>query len=515
MSASRLPPPRVQLRLVLVEQLCELDCVRDPGQRVLFGQSVGEYLGSPVDLPGRDARSDTVALVQTVLRRQQDAAAGAEAAGAESGMEAGVEAVLYAVGLHEGSDIAGRMRQRLLSVWPPEPGPTLQILGAFEDKEVNAARALLAGHPGLDRNRLHDRLAHELRLDLPRHLSPLQLFEHLVEATAEADGLPPAVVMLEFTALLTPRESDRRRLREWCDTWSAGVTGAREALLERRKRIETASAPDPDIPRCLIVMVDPAEDGSPDIWVRHWVNQEAGYWAPVSGTMERATLKTLDAAVERAVRRGEASWADADSTGEDTSPIHVEFVLPFTMLNEDIAGLGWAPDGSDAVPIGLRYYVHLRSLERMRARDPAQLRRWRVRWQALKAATAARPHGWTADDHRTGLRIWRNKLVADQQLTAVTFDAPAREGQALEPLKAAIAEGVGVALWDRRDPSPQLYTAPLTMLLGYPTAQLPTTIHRLRTKAETEEDGPQLPGRYVAFFYDDPFRLIDCEEVPA
>ncbi|QES47516.1 hypothetical protein DEJ50_06425 [Streptomyces venezuelae] len=508
MSAPRLPPPTVQLHLVLVEQLCELDCVRDPGQRVMFGQSVGDYLGSPVDLPGRDARSDTVALVQTVLRRQD------VTAGLETGVDTGLEAVLYAVGLHEGSDIAGRMRQRLLSVWPPEPGPALRLFGAFEDKDVNAARALLAGHPGLDRNRLHDRLAHELRQDLPRHLTPVDLFEHLVESNAQADGLPPAVIMLEFTALLTPRESDRRRLREWCDTWSAGA-GAREALLERRKRIETASVPDPDFPRCLIVMVDPAEDGSPDIWVRHWVNQEAGYWAPVPGAMERATLKTLAAAVERAVRRGEAFWADADSTGEDTSPIHVEFVLPFTMLNEDMAGLGRATDGSDAVPIGLRYFVHLRSLERLRARDPAQLRRWRVRWQALKAAAAARPHGWTAEDHRTGLRIWRNKLVADQQLTAVTFDAPAREGQALEPLKAAIAEGVGVALWDRRDPSSQQFTAPLTMLLGYPTTQLPATIHRLRTKAETEEDGPQLPGRYVAFLYDSPFRLIDCEEIPA
>ncbi|MCJ1680089.1 hypothetical protein MTF65_22655 [Streptomyces sp. APSN-46.1] len=507
MSVLRQPPKNLLLRRVLVDELCELDCVRDPSQRVLFGQSVGEYLERHVDLPGKDARNDTVALVQAVLREQHDA-------------EAGLDALLYAVGLHEGSDIAGRVRERVLSAWAPEPGPALALLGAFEDKDVNAARALLAPHAGIDRGRLLDRLAHELRLDLPRHLTPDQLFEHLLDLNAQADGLPPAVLLLEFVAELTPRESERRRLREWCEKWSAGA-GAQEALLRRRESTRTEGLPDADLPRCLIVMVDPAGDGSPDIFVRHWVNRTSGYWAPVSGNMERATLETLGGAVERAIRRGEEFWAEADSSGEDLSPIHVEFVLPYSMLNHDVAGLGKdgkygkETDASDPVPIGLRYYVHLRSLERMRTRDPAQLRRWRLRWQTLKAAAAARPHPWTASDPAAGLRIWRNRLVVDQQLTAVTLGAPAVEGQALEALKAAIAEGIGVALWDRRVPSEQQFGAPLNMLVGYPRAQLPVTIHRLRMKAETDADGQQLPGRHVAFFYDDPFRLIDCEEVPA
>lgn len=320
--------------------------------------------------------------------------------------------------------------------------------------------------------------------------------------------------MMEFTAVLTPRESDRRRLHDWCDNWSTSA-GSRDILMRRRERIETSGPPDRDIPRCLIIMVDPAEDGSPDIYVRHWVNRTAGFWSPSSEGTERTTLGTLGAAVERAIRRGEESWADADSAGEDSSPIHVEFVLPYTMLNHDVAGLGGAADTDDTVPIGLRYYVHLRSLERMRTRDPAQLRRWRLRWQTLRAATAARPHGWTSEDRMTGLPIWRNKLATNAQLTAVTLGSPALEGQALEPLKAAIAEGVGVALWDRRDPSQQSFVAPLDMLVGYPRDQLPETIHRLRMKAETDLNGFQLPGRHVAFFYDDPFRLIDCEEVPA
>ncbi|MFE9093131.1 hypothetical protein [Streptomyces sp. NPDC007264] len=501
LSAPRLPPPKAQLHLTLVEELCALDCVRDPGQRVLFGQTVGDYLQHPVDLPGRDARNDAVVLVQAALRDRQD-------------LEVGVEALLYAVGLHEGSDVAGAVRERVLSAWNPEPNVPLPLREAFEDKDVNAARALLAAHTGVDREELRDRLAHELRLDLPRHLTPVQLFDHLLDLNAQADGLPPTVVLLEFTAVLTPGESDRHRLREWCDTWSAN-TGAREALLRRREQIEAARLPDREIPRCLTIMVDPADDGSPDIFVRHWVNRTAGYWDPLSGSVERATMETLGAAVERAARRGEEFWANADSAGDDTSPIHVEFVLPFALLNHDVAGLDMDIDASGPVPIGLRYYVHLRSLERMRTRDPAQLRRWRLRWKSLKAAAVARPHSWTDDDRTTGLRIWRNKLVADQQLTAVTLSAPALEGQALEPLKAAIAEGIGVALWDRRDPAHQQIPAQLTMLIGYPAAQLPVTIHRLRTKAETDENGPQLPGRHVAFFYDDPFRLIDCEEVPA
>lgn len=155
MNTPRHPPPqKVQLLLPLVNELCELDCVRDPGQRVMFGQSVGEYLGRVLDLPGRDARSDAVVLVHAVLRQPQD-------------VESGVEALLYAVGLHEGSDVAGGLRERLPSFRTPGPSAVVPLFETFEDKDVNAARALLAGPIGVDRNRLLDRLAHELRLDLP------------------------------------------------------------------------------------------------------------------------------------------------------------------------------------------------------------------------------------------------------------------------------------------------------------------------------------------------------------
>ncbi|MPY64909.1 VMAP-C domain-containing protein [Streptomyces spongiae] len=503
LSAPRLLPPKAHLHLLLVEELCALDCVRDPGQRVLFGQSVGDYLKRPVDLPGRDARNDTVALVQAVLRDQED-------------LETAVEALLYAVVLHEGSDVGGTVRERVLSTWRPEADLPLPLLEAFGATDVSDGRALLIGHPGVDRNKLRDRLAHELRLDLPHHLAPAELFDHLLNANAQADGLPPAVLLVELTAVLTAGESERQRLRGWCDAWSARA-GVQETLLRRRRQIEAASPPDQEIPRCLTIMVDPAADGSPDIYVRHWVNPTAGYWAPLAGSTERTTMQSLGAAVERAIRLGEEFWATADCAGDDPSPVHVEFVLPYALLNHDVAGLGTDTDGSGAVPIGLRYYVHLRSLERMRARDPGQLRRWRLRWKALRAAAVAHPHGWTAGagDHTAGLRIWRNKLVADQQLTAVTLNAPALEGQALEPLKAAIAEGVGVALWDRRDPALQQVPTQLDMFIAYPAAQLPVTIHRLRMKAETDENGAQLPGRHVALLYDDPFRLIDCEEVPA
>ncbi|MFB6805318.1 hypothetical protein [Streptomyces sp. NPDC056387] len=503
---------KARLRMALVDELSALDCVRDPRERLLFGQSVGGYLERALDLPGTNARNDTVALVQAVLRDQQD-------------VETGVDALLYAVELHEGSDVAGRVRERVLRAWEPESSSATPLLGVFEDRELKAARALLAGHTGVDAGELVDRLRRELQLDLPGGLTAGRLFDHLLDLNAQAGGLPPAVVLLECLAELMPRDSERRRrLREWCETWAAGAgAGTDEALHRRRERAATPGRPGTtglpggDVPRCLIVMVDPALDGSPDIYVRHWVNRTAGHWAPVSGALERATPPTLGTVVERAVRRGEAYWADADRAGEDPSPIHIEFVLPYSMLNHDVAGLGLREAGEDEpVPIGLRYYVHLRSLERMRTRDPAQLRRWRLRWQTLRAASAARPHSWTgADPTTTGLRIWRNKLVADQHLTAVTLSAPALEGQALEPLKAAITEGIGVALWDRRDPALQALGAPLDMLVGYPTTQLPGTIHRLRMKAETEVNGMQLPGRHVAFFYDDPFRLIDCEEVPA
>ncbi|TDC20556.1 hypothetical protein E1265_21720 [Streptomyces sp. 8K308] len=472
----------LRLKATLVNELCELDCVRDPALRFEFGQSVGEYLGRHVDLPGRDARSDMVVLLNTALPQR----------------DRGFDAVIYAVALHSGEDIAAEVRARVHGLAPVLP-----------DQDAGVARKLLR-EAAVPRPALHAALTRALNLDTPEHLSAADLFDHLLDVPAQPDGLPPAVLLLECAAQLAAT-AQATRLRDWCEAWAGGA-GAVDALHERRRRLAADRTPDHTIPKCLVVMVDPADDGSPDIFVRHWINELPGYWDPRSGESETTTLDGLAGAVERAIGQGERLWADLPE--HDVDPAYVEFVLPYSLLNHDVARLEIGADTGDPLPIGPRYLVHLRSLERMRDRNPIQHRAWRARWKTLRQGPVTQAHHWWAADPAE-LPRWRQALFQNDRLTAVTMDAPATEGHGLEALKAAIAEGIGLALWDRRPASHPNIREMMRLLIGFPHAQLPRAVLHMRIQAETDVDGLHQLGRNIALFWDDPFRLIDCEEVPA
>ncbi|MGW1888719.1 VMAP-C domain-containing protein [Streptomyces sp. NPDC002004] len=483
-------PHEVRRRLlgIFVNELSRLDCVRDPAQRIELTELVGEYLGRKLEIRGGDARGDMVFLVRSVLHEQE-----------------GVDALFFAVGTLSPDELR-ELRERVRLEQQTADGP---LAGPFPAQDAAAARSLLERAVGIPPRRLRDGLAHELGRDLPRALPPAALFDELLEANAQADGLPPAVVLVEYAAALA--EKGGALLRAWSDRWAEGAGADETAALERRReRIRTAAGPDGSIPRCVVVMVDPAHDGSPDVDVRHWINPAPGYWDPVAGPVAQATTTTLAGAVERAIREAEGEWADGPE--DDEGPVHVEFVLPYSMLNHDVARLELGAQSPDPVAIGPRYFVHLRSLERMRANNPIQLNSWRTRWKKLRHKGLAQVHPWDPE-HDARLDVWRTTLAADKALTAVTLGSPAREDRGLEPLKAAIAEGVGLAMWDRRDVSEAREL--LRVLIGYPSAQIPATIHRLRALAEGDAQPEHMLGRHVALFWDDPYRRVDCEEVPA
>ncbi|WNF30531.1 hypothetical protein RI138_28975 [Streptomyces sp. C11-1] len=486
----------------LVDALTLLECVKDRGQRVEFVDAVAFKLGVELTYPDSTPRIDMMHLVRKVIHRP-----------------GGPEALIYGVRAVSGKDDAERIAAEAGirtedDRQPPWPAPV------FADGVAREARRLLGEATDLDGTRLRALIAQELPGDLPDGGSPVELFDHALDMAARADGLPAAVVLIEAAAALSAER--RAPLRRWTDRWAAGdptapaaaarvaVPGAAEAVAACRRRLDRPAAPDPTVPRCLVVMVDPAHDGSPDVFVRHWINKAPGYWRPEPGPVETVTLATLAGAVERAVEKGERLWARTPG-GTDEGPVHVEFLLPFELLNHDMARLELGSRAPRPWPLGMRYHVHLRSLDRMRG-DAGQLRRWQTRWERLRKAPAPATHRWRSTD-RDGFERWRAHLAGDERLTAVILDAPALPGQGLEALQAAVLEGVGLAAWDRRPGSTSQSSELLTLLLGHPYTQLPEKVGRLRTGAEVEEDGPLWVGRHVAFLWDDPYRLVDREEL--
>ncbi|MEK8145738.1 hypothetical protein NKH18_44105 [Streptomyces sp. M10(2022)] len=74
---------------------------------------------------------------------------------------------------------------------------------------------------------------------------------------------------------------------------------------------------------------------------------------------------------------------------------------------------------------------------------------------------------------------------------------------------------MGLAAWDRRQDSPAMSGEVLTVLLAHVPSQLPAKVSQLRRTAEKQESSGLLLGRHIAFFWDDPERLVDCEELTA
>ncbi|MFB8140767.1 VMAP-C domain-containing protein [Streptomyces parvus] len=503
-----------ELAQTLVDELTLLDCVKDRTQRIEFVHAVAYRLDIELSPPDSTPRTDMMHVVRKVIHHP-----------------GGPEALIYAVRTVSGKDDADRIAAEAgirTDAERPAPWPA----PVFAESVAREARRLLGEATDIDDAQLRALLAEELPGEIPDGGTPAELFDHAQDMAARADGLPAAVVLVEAAAVLSATRG--APLRRWTDRWAtgdpaaatgdarSGVPGAPEALAVCRQRLERPAAPDPTVPRCLVVMVDPARDGSPDVFVRHWINKAPGYWRPEAGAVETVTLDSLGGAVERAVERAEALWAgppvrQAGRTGwpggpgGDDGPAHVEFLLPFDLLNHDMARLRLGIGAPRPWPLGMRYRVHLRSLDRMRG-DAGQLRRWQARWDRLRTAPAPATHRWKAAD-RDGFERWRAHLAGDESLTAVILDAPAVRAQGLEALQAAVVEGIGIAAWDRRADSTSQSSELLTLLLGHPYRQLPEKVNRLRMGAELEEDGPLWVGRHIAFFWDDPYRLVDREEL--
>ncbi|MGI3202147.1 hypothetical protein ACRJ4W_34745 [Streptomyces sp. GLT-R25] len=112
---------------------------------------------------------------------------------------------------------------------------------------------------------------------------------------------------------------------------------------------------------------------------------------------------------------------------------------------------------------------------------------------------------------------WSRSLTHRQHgsapYTALALDAPRQGSQALTALKRAIAEGFGLALWDRRGKlEPRSRETIAELLDGTRTAHgVPRRVQEMRARAEADVDGDVFLGRHVACLWDDPDRIVDCQ----
>ncbi|MFE0449247.1 SAV_2336 N-terminal domain-related protein [Streptomyces fungicidicus] len=484
----------------LTDALCELECMRDVAGRVVFARMLGERLHRSIDVRGLRLREDVVTLARAALNTA-----------------GGLHALLDVVELIEGEETAlaleaSQARIGVLATarsWtsgtgqgPARSGNFGTLLpGPLSREEADSARALLGGlAEAPPESALHDRLTDALNgLHLPWGLTVERLFEHVLDFNSMPDGLPPAVLLLECAAWSVQFRGDRDALFRWTDRW-AQEAGLLTALRRRREHYTLAAdLPGTPTPLCLVLAVDPARDGSRDIVVHSWHSITSRSWNPVPGESTVTTLDALNHVVERGLRQMTRLAAQA---------FYVEFVLPYDLLNHDVAGLRCRIGDGRPIPLGLRHPVHLRSLERMRSDNVVVRSVWRERWHTL-GTRGIRTHEWRTSDERRP-DMWQADLAGRPDCTAAVLDAPA-EPAASQALKAAIAEGVGVAVWDRRGTFAEERREVVRAVFDTVNRreQLPTAIHRLRRNAGTHDNSTSLLGAHIAFLWDDPTRPVD------
>ncbi|RAG83776.1 hypothetical protein DN069_20235 [Streptacidiphilus pinicola] len=480
-------PGRLSSLNKIVDALCALPALRDPQQRYELTQELGEALACAIELRGDRMRDDCRQIARAAL-----------------GHPSGLDLLVDVVKLFEGHEAARGFREAVAPGAPPEP-PSIPLAPVFRDEDLDRVRGLLRRAEVWDLRWLQRQLARDLTHVVPERSTVVELFNSMLELTAQPDELPPVLLLVERVA-----ERESPALAELLRAWNedrARELGVLDALRSRREEAAELAASPMDVPQCLVIMVDPVRDGSEDIEVRHWVNRFPDRWAPHLQEDRRATLATLEDVVEGIILATVGSW--------DTRPgepaTHIEFLLPYSLLNHDVAWFRQRAGVLDTVVIGSRYCVHVRSLERMRmwARDGRLRTDWRQRWRSL--ATARAPLFPDPDASPSG---WGVELIENQHLNAVVLHQPPVSGRGLAGLQAAIAQGVGLALWHANDDYSASARGILMVLSSNVPRLLPEQIRSLRSRAIADPASGEAV-RHVVCLWDDPFRPVELEEEPA
>ncbi|MEU6941655.1 hypothetical protein ABZ943_33910, partial [Streptomyces rubiginosohelvolus] len=174
--------PGPDLVQILVDALTLLDCVKDRSQRFEFVDVVAYRLDIELTYPDTTPRIDMTHVVRKVIHRP-----------------GGPEALIYAVRAVSGKDDADRIAAEA-GIRTDGERPGAWPAPVFADDVARQARRLLGETADIDAGRLRALLAEELPGELPDHGTPAELFDHALDMTACADGLPAAVVLVEVAA---------------------------------------------------------------------------------------------------------------------------------------------------------------------------------------------------------------------------------------------------------------------------------------------------------------------------
>lgn len=342
------------------------------------------------------------------------------------------------------------------------------------------------------------------------HASPAELFETLEDVNAKAGGLPPALIFVERLAAEADPEL-AARLRQWNREQAERMNVVDLLSVAAMEALEAPrSTEEPGVPAYLVFRIEFDALDEDRYLMGHWRQFGTG-WQPEPGEQFTGTMPDVQQHIAELIADAESGWAaDAESIG-------LEFVLPRKLLELPVDQWWRDPSEHPTQPLGIRYQVVVRSLERMRTRS--WHRDWRRRWQVLQnhatsgltanstlRVTAGEPGG----DRKLDAALARNTEVASLVLMPPRSHTPHDHP---DEITVALRAGLPAVLWQRGDGAPANLDESLDEVFAW-RRDLREGVRLLRTEAFGADDPATHAGSSLALLWDDPNRLIEPSRPP-
>jgi len=479
--------PRHDLERALVSAIASLPFMNSPGSRQLFVRKLAESIGNGFAVEDHPAaRTQIIAIVTECLRH-----------------EGGLNWLVVQLKLFAPDDAA--------TIEAAEIVRSFVALDVVPRAERNAAHDLLAqaeGHGLLDVEAMWYAATDELSpLPSANALDLVSAFDQLTRLNARPDGLPPAVAFVEYVASRL-FEDLAVQLHRWSDASAAQMGLSTELTVLRR---EVARSPLPEVTApCLVIQLEEHRLLAGHYIMTHWTQYRPGPWHPIQGEVRTVQAEDAAAAVDEVVGQAEAIWGSrADRR------VHLEFVLPLSLLSEPIEWWPANPGGPGEAPLCLLYPVVVRSLDRLRR--PRLHRVWRNRWATMMVARPSMIRHWILEDEANRSR-WNYELQVNESISTVVLARPPGTPGAgtADHLWMAIHAGVPVVIWDRRERRGGDFEGTLEALTGGPPERFHARLRAIRAAAASTGH-PELTshsGHHLVIVWDDPTRIVDVSPYP-
>ena len=368
---------------------------------------------------------------------------------------------------------------------------------------------LLTGVPVPDLADIYRQVAGADVAGLREQSTCVDVFRQLEMMNAGTSGLPLALIFVEHIATRVRTEL-AVELRAWSDE-QVDQMGLELELSVLRGGLTTSTAPPPvpDSPAYLVLHLEHVGPTGDQYRLAHWHQFDASTkWAPVQGHDVVGDLASVRRHVTELVMKAESEW------GRYTTDIRIEVILGYEHLNLDVDQ--WPETTGDhlVAPLGCRYRVVVRSLERMVSAQYHGL--WLHRWKGLVEGLSggALPHSACCHGRGVtprGLRELRATLERSKDLVSLVLSAPpSRETAGRDEVAVGVRLGVPLIVWHREDCGSEAFTGAVRELLhnSDDSADFLERVKSARLTAYVEGPEANHFGGKLAILYDDPFRPV-------